>query len=440
MMNFQSWPWIEQTKVRTLDLMSNAIARVPEQWWEPLIKRWLASGIVHADGVDFVSLLAVELRRRWPDLAPMVRRRFVENMFGNVMWNNGDKRRELREELGSAPLLMVISPTMRCNLKCEGCYSANYDRSDVIDTATFHRIIEEAKQLGIHFIVISGGEPFMRSDLLEIFERHHDVQFLVYTNSTIIYRDNLAPKLAELGNVMPAISVEGYAYETDARRGKGTFNKIIGAMSALRREGVLFGYSATPMRHNNDLLVSDEFVDYYRNLGCFFGWYFHYMPVGRDPNLDLMPTVDQRKYRMERIREIRKTKNIVVSDFWTDGTLVGGCLSAGRVYFHINAQGGVEPCVFHQFSVDNVMNKSLREALNSDYFRFIRTKNDDQKNLLTPCPVCDNPQILREAVQSFHPEVSQIGGYDTIEKLAEGLDDYSRKLHETMDPIWEKLA
>lgn len=438
-MSMHANQWRTAATIRGLHLLETIWRRVPEEMLLPSLKKWISTGIRHADGVDFISLLAVELKRQWPRFAPNVRKRFVENMFGHNMLLAGKRRLAMFDAIGEAPVVMVISPTMRCNLKCTGCYSANYDKQDAIDTATFDRILCEAKEMGIHFIVVSGGEPYMRADLLEMFARHQDILFMTYTNGVLIYREKLAAKLAELGNVMPAISVEGFADETDVRRGKGVFNQIIGAMSALREAGVIFGFSATPMRPNNDLLVSDEFIEFYKNLGCFFGWYFNYMPVGRNPNLDLMPTIEQRAYRMDRVREIRRTHSILASDFWTDGTLTGGCLSAGRVYFHINAQGGVEPCVFHQFHVDNVLDKPLKEALNSPYFQYLRQRLYQSENPLCPCPVSDNPGILRDAVKLYRPQASQAGGTATVEDLAAGLDRYSRTLHQTMDPIWAEM-
>jgi MoaA/NifB/PqqE/SkfB family radical SAM enzyme len=391
-MNTAPNPWRTAATMRGLQVLEKLWRRIPGEVLLPPLKKWIGTGIRHADGVDFMTLLAVELKRQWSRFAPNVRKRFVENMFGYNMLLAGPRRKSMLNAIGEAPLVMVISPTMRCNLKCVGCYSAHYRKEDAIDTATFDRLLNEAREMGIHFIVVSGGEPYIRPELLDMFTRHQDLLFMTYTNGVVIHRDKLASKLAELGNVMPAISVEGFAGETDARRGKGVYNRIIGAMSALREAGVLFGFSATPMRHNNDLLVSDEFIEFYKNLGCFFGWYFNYMPVGRKPNLELMPTVEQRAYRMDRVREIRQKHSILVSDFWTDGTLCGGCLSSGRVYFHINAQGGVEPCVFHQFYVDNVLDKPLKEALNSPYFQYMRQRLYQSENPLCPCPVSDNPE------------------------------------------------
>ncbi|RME24218.1 MAG: radical SAM protein, partial [Deltaproteobacteria bacterium] len=261
-----------------------------------------------------------------------------------------------------------------------------------------------------------------------------------YTNGAIIAEKKLAGKLAELGNVIPCVSVEGFEEETDARRGKGTHKKIRKAMRMMKEAGMLFGYSATPMRHNNELLCSDKFVEYYMDLGCNIGWYFNYMPVGRDPDLSLMPTPAQRLHRYHRIRAIREKYGILAADFWCDGALVGGCLSGGRTYFHVNASGGVEPCVFHQFSVDNINEKSLLECLNSDYFREIRKKLREVENPLRPCPIIDNPQMLRHFVKKYNPKPSQPGGDALLYgELAKGLDEYAAEMKRIFDPVFEQV-
>lgn len=430
------------------DLLKNSIklgldiiSLVPDKVFEAFVSQQLHRNLNYPDGADFLTKALVLFKKRYSSLHPNVRKAFAEAFIYNEMIEGVKRRKEVEKILGlaSSPSTMVISPTMRCNLKCVGCYSGNYRREDKISPKELDRIITEAKeQLGIYFVVVSGGEPFIRDDILDLFDKHSDVFFMTYTNGTLIYDRKLAPKLAELGNVMPCISVEGFSEETDSRRGKGTFKKIIGAMSQLRNEGVLFGFSATPMRHNNELIVSDEFVDFYTNLGCFLGWYFNYMPVGRNPDLNLMPTVEQRLYRYNRVRELRKTKDIVLADFWCDGALVGGCLSAGRAYFHINAEGGIEPCVFNQFWVDTVFDKPLIEALNSAYFRFLRSKLAEVDNPLRPCPIIDRPEITREAWQKFKPNVSQKGGDKLFSEFVKPLDEYSQKMQEVFDPIWEK--
>ena len=428
-------------RTNSLNIFSEAIMRIPDPILFNVMEWLLEKGMAMPDGRAFILKLAHEIKSHWHSLHPNVRRRFVNNLFGNVMLFSGDKHKAVIKKLGDWPAIMVVSPTMRCNLACKGCYSANYNREDAISTERFDRLLTECEELGIYFVVVSGGEPYLRRDLLDMFEKHHDIEFMTYTNGTIISKKHLAPRLAELGNVIPCISVEGFEEETDARRGKGVYKHVMNAMDELREAGVIFGFSATPMRHNNDLLVSDEFIDYYISKGAMIGWYFSYMPVGRDPNLDLMPTPEQRLYRMHRIREIRSTKPIVAADFWADGELSGGCLSGGRVYFHVNASGGVEPCVFQQFSVDNILEKPLIETLNSPYFRNMREQIAKFDNPLSPCPVIDHPEVLRDSVRRFHAKPAQPGADRLLdEDIAKGLDKYAADLKKVMDPEFAKRA
>lgn len=421
-------------------LVPKTLASLPPSLVEKVARRLAAPRFGYLpEGLDFIVSVVKGLHRQSATKSPHVFNRFTRNLFLNAFVKSGPARQRVRDRTGGyAPELMVVSPTMRCNLKCTGCYSANYVAKDELTTAELDDLLLQAKDLGLYLVVVSGGEPYMREDLLDVFAKHDDMVFMTYTNGTLLSRDRRAEKLAALGNVMPCISVEGFEKETDERRGKGVFGKILDAMAALREAGVIFGLSATPTRLNNELLVSDEFIDFYVKQGCFLGWYFNYMPVGRNPDLSLMPTPEQREYRRRRINSLRKRKEIVLADFWCDGPLVGSCLSGGNVYFHVNSRGGVEPCVFNQYSLDNIRTRRLADIIESPYFTYIRGRITEIENPLRPCPIIDRPQILRDMVEKFHPTPSQEGGDATVTTLAPELNKYARRLQQIMDPVWEK--
>jgi len=349
-------------------------------------------------------------------LSKNCKEKFIENFFINAAILGSQKSMKVGKKIGfGLPWFFVISPTAKCNLKCVGCYAFEYQKNslpfEVVD-----RVLNEAKELGIHFITISGGEPFIWPHLFKILEKHNDMFFQIYTNGTLI-NEQVAKRLSELGNAAPAISVEGFEKKTDERRGKGTFQKIMKAMDNLKKHGVLFGFSATCTSKSSDVLVSDEFIDFFVKKGCKFGWYFQYIPIGRKPALNLMSSVAQRGHLRERVSEIRNTKPIFIGDFWNDGPYVHGCLAGARPggYFHINCNGDVEP---------------IREA--APYC--------DNKNLLTPCALIDNPQVARDTVKKYGAKPSYSGGEDFVEdpKVTKFLDDYSKEYHKITDPIWEK--
>jgi MoaA/NifB/PqqE/SkfB family radical SAM enzyme len=389
-------------------------------------------------GKIFFDHIFVNLKKKLPNLSKNVKKKILDNFVCNFLLLSGDKRKTFIEKNGFyPPLFYVISPSMHCNLKCYGCYSANYTREDKLSFEKINQIIDEGKSYGIFFYTISGGEPFVRKDLIDIFKRNSDCYFQVYTNGSLI-DGKMAEKLAELGNVFPSISVEGFEAETDERRGKGHFKKIVSAMQYLKDNGILFGFSATATKFNNEIIVSNEFIDFYIKQGCFLGWYFNYIPIGREPDIKLMPTPEQRNYRRKMVAEIRETKPIVVADFWNDGVLSHGCLSGGRVYLHINANGGVEPCVFAQFAADNVFDKSIEEILNSTYFSSIRSEQIKIKNRLRPCMIIDHPQILRKVVANGHAKATQEGGESIITALKDDMDNYSSSYAEIADKVWSE--
>lgn len=366
------------------------------------------------------------------------REKLVHNLIVNGMFLGTRKRNQIMTEQGwRPPFFFVVSPTMRCNLNCIGCYAGSYSQKDVLTSGDIDRLFSEAKELGIYFITISGGEPFVRKDLLDLFEKYNDIYFQVYTNGTLI-SEEVVDRLAALGNVAPAISVEGYAAETDHRRGDGVYKKLEEVWKRLTDKGVIFGFSATPTRRNIDLVFSDEFIDTMIEKGALFGWYFHYIPIGRKPDVTLMPTPDQRAVARKRVNILRNTKPIILADFWNDGHLTGGCIAGGRTYMHINANGDAEPCVFVHFAVDNIRNKSLREVMDSSLMRAIQKRQPYSKNLMTPCMVIDEPWVLREIVQETGAHDTDGGGDSILNRLAGYLDNYSAEIHKRYDPIWAK--
>jgi MoaA/NifB/PqqE/SkfB family radical SAM enzyme len=114
---------------------------------------------------------------------------------------------------------------------------------------------------------------------------------------------------------------------TDYRRGKGTYAKVINAMKIMHKYGNMFGFSATYHRMNAESIGSELFLNTMLRLGCCFGWYFTYMPVGSDANPDLIITPEQRAEMYHRLRAYRQRKPLFIMDFWNDGEYTLGCIA-----------------------------------------------------------------------------------------------------------------
>jgi len=383
-------------------------------------------------------------------ISKVTREKLAKNFFCD--WVMEAKKRERLEEEGfKAPWFFVISPTNACNLNCYGCYAHEYEKGEGLSYATFDRILREAKQLGIYFITISGGEPFYfkdretGKDLLDLLEEHDDMFLQIYTNGTLLDEKRIE-RLAKIGNTAPAISMEGFKKETDERRGKGVWEKINEARESLHQAGILQGFSVTVTRENADIVSSDEFIDDLIAKHVSFGWYFIYIPIGKEPAVELVPTPEQRSKLREKVWEWRSNKPIFVGDFWNDGPWTGGCIAGGRKYFHINSRGDVEPCVFIHFAVDNIMElwkkgKGLREAIISPFFLSIRRKQLERNhNWLTPCAIIDKPEILRDVVKEYNAYPTHKGAETIIKgKIAHFLDEYAKHLEAITGPEFEKM-
>jgi len=390
------------------------------------------------------------IARIFSDTSPACRRALV-SLFVDHTWEGYRQRRRFQKEHGLfPPSFIVISPLARCNLKCVGCYAGAYGAQEpVLSYDDIERILKEVRGWGSRFVVISGGEPLLLwrrmpgSDrgLRDIAAQYRDTLFLMYTNGTLI-TDELARELAELGNVTPAISIEGYREETDARRGAGVFDQVVGAMQRLREHGALYGASVTYTSQNYQTVASDQFLDMLLELGCYYAWYFMYVPVGREPALELMVTPEQRRLVARKTWEWFTTRPIFVADFWNSGPLVGGCIAAGRPngYLHITHQGDICPCVFMMYSDQNIHTTDsptpLTDALHSEFFTRLRAgQRTKQHNPLAPCMIVDHPEVLKEAVETTGAHPTQ-DGQTVLTTLHEELVRRARQWQQIADEMW----
>lgn len=369
---------------------------------------------------------------------PRVQSRLAENLFLKHHWKGKALRRSFWEKGMTVPFCILISPTMRCNLSCAGCYAGEYDQKDDLSPEVLDRILTEGKKFGAHMVILLGGEPLVYRQLLDLMATHSDVAFMMFTNGTLI-SPNVADRLRTLANVAPIFSLDGFEEETDARRGKGAFRRVMGAMDLCRERGLLFGFSCMVTRENLDTIVGDEFNDLLIQKGCFLGWHFLYMPVGRDANPSLMPTPEQREsLRTRGAALIRTKKPLFIADFWNDAPWVGGCIAGGNQYVHINSRGDVEPCIFCHFATENVKEKSLLECLQSPFFKAIRAQQPYAPNLLRPCMLIDHPQLFRRLVDQYGPRPTHPGAEELVGTLGPILDRYSQEAAEILDSAWKR--
>ena len=402
----------------------------------------------HKAQVRDVAKVLTEPDGNWRELAirlltethPNIMKSIGVNFFVNASLVGIPRQYKISEELGvQVPYAILMDPTEKCNLRCTGCWAGDYQRVRELDYEVMDRVCREAEELGIYLIVVSGGEPMAAKDkLLRLAESHPNQLFHPFTNGTLIDEDFVS-EMVRVGNIAPALSLEGLEEETDNRRGKGVYRKIMRAMDLMREAGCVFGFSACYARNNVDVIASDEFIDTMVDKGCTFGWFFTYVPVGSEPNLDLMATPEQRAKMYDAVRRFRNTKPIFLVDFWNDGEFSLGCIAGGRRYLHINAAGDVEPCAFIHYATDNINDVSLKEALASPLMRAYQKRQPFNQNMLRPCPLIDNPEKLVEIIKESGARSTQLGEHTVEPEALAGKiqEEYTQHWAVRADQLWK---
>jgi MoaA/NifB/PqqE/SkfB family radical SAM enzyme len=416
----------------TLARMTHLMELIPKKDYYKERIRWMRQLI--RDGHPSIEFP----RRILRDVHPNQRQKWITNLAVNHLLVGTNKRKTWADREGFyPPSTVVISPTMKCNLSCYGCYAGDYGKNLELSLAEVDSVLTQMKEMGVYFAVISGGEPFFMPDIFDIFRKHSDMAFLVFTHGGLI-DEAMVEKLIEVGNVMPAFSLEGYEAETDARRGQGHFRKVMQAMDLLKEAGLSFCGSFTQTSQNTPIITDSAYIDMLLAKGVFALWLFTYVPVGREPSLELMATPEQRDQLRNRVAEFRASKPMLFVDFWNDGPIISGCIAGGRKYFHVNANGDIEPCVFCHFAVDNIRRTTIKEALRSPLFQKIRQRQAEHDNLLRPCMLIDHPEVGRELAATPGAYATHPGAEEIFTDLAPRMDEYAGAYAAVADPAWEK--
>ncbi len=293
------------------------------------------------------------------------------------------------------PSFLIASITGDCNLRCAGCYDrANHAAcgcSAELLRDDWARVFCEAEALGIAAILLAGGEPLMRMDVIEQAALHPSILFPVFTNGTLL-DEKLMPLLKKRRNLIPIISIEGSAALTDARRGEGVFAQTESAMQRLQDDGLLFGASITVTSENLSAVTDDVFIGALRAKGCRAVVFVEYVPVEK-PELAL--TGDDRRALADAVARLRQINHLIVISFPGDEAESSGCLAAGRGFFHINAAGGAEPCPFSPYSDVNIKDMTLREALQSPLFVRLRADESLRKDHAGGCALFEQADYVR---------------------------------------------
>ncbi len=287
------------------------------------------------------------------------------------------KRAKLEADWEHIPPFLIASITNCCNLHCAGCYSRCNNATN--DTEPVHqltddewlKIFNEADDLGVSFILLAGGESLLRKCVIEAAGKKQNILFQIFTNGTFM-SEQYFDMFDKNRNLIPIMSIEGEKEATDNRRGEGVFDKLISNMDELYNRGLIYGASVTVTTENLKDVSSESFISKLSAKGCKVVIFVEFVPV-TDDSKHLAPGDDDREYLKNEIMRLRREHpEMVFVSFPGDEKSSGGCIAAGRGFFHINSHGGAEPCPFSPYSDINVKDTSLREAMNSRLFKALQ--------------------------------------------------------------------
>ena len=380
---------------------------------------------------DDGSALSQYLNRALDEIDPNVLKTTLLNFGFEAMLNGTMTIRKMREvHQCNIPWLILMDPTSACNLHCTGCWAAEYGNKLNLSYDELASIVRQGRELGVYFYMFTGGEPLVRKkDIIRLCGEFSDCQFLAFTNGTLVDQA-FCDEMKRVGNLMLAISLEGEPEVNDLRRGQGVYGKVMYAMELLKANGLIFGTSICYTSSNCMSVTSPEFVKLMVEKGCRYAMYFHYMPVGNEASQDLMPSPEQRMYIKDRIRHIRRLKDgegLFTMDFQNDG---------GRNYFHINANGDAEPCVFIHYSNANIRTSTLLEILKSPLFMAYRDRQPFNENHLRPCPMLENPEILQQMVAQTGAKSTDLQSPESAEHLCGKCAEYAAHWKPCADKLW----
>jgi MoaA/NifB/PqqE/SkfB family radical SAM enzyme len=284
---------------------------------------------------------------------------------------------------------MIASITKRCNLSCKGCYSRVQHRSieEELTSRQWVNVLKEARDLGISIVLIAGGEPFTRGEILDITGSFREVIFPIFTNGTLL-SDEMIKRLKKQKNVLPVVSIEGFEKETDDRRGLGTFENVVNIIRKIKNSRIFFGVSITTTRSNFDVVTNEKFIRTLMDAGCRIFFFVEYVPV-EEGSEELVLADAQRRSIINMMQEFRARFNRIFVVFPGDEEIFGGCLAAGRGFVHISPEGNLEPCPFAPYSDVNLKNISLKEALQSRFLNAIRQNHDKLTETKGGCALWD---------------------------------------------------
>ena len=287
------------------------------------------------------------------------------------------------------PFMVSYSVTTKCNLKCKHCYSNSVEQAapDELSTEEAFHLVDDLSQWGIGLLIIDGGEPLCREDLLDIvkYASSKGIRTTIGSNGTLI-DEAMSRKMVDVGVMAVAISVDGADAAThDSFRGvDGAFEQTLKGIDACRNVGLPFQLNMVIRKDNLSQL--EDMLRLAVDLGANAAEVFDLVAAGRAKNecKELVLSLEERKVAMEQLAQaqedypilirvpgcpiyplILQEKNIKPKHFPAEMLrripYYGRGCAAGMPmgYVMVLSNGEVNPCMLLQVNLGNIREQSI---------------------------------------------------------------------------------
>lgn len=207
-----------------------------------------------------------------------------EDKKDSIRYSNDCKNHKLGVKKNMGPVV-AWNITGRCNYKCKHCYSSSINQSmDELSTNDAKKLIDSFKKLNVPVVLLSGGEPLMRSDLFEIIEyiKNSGIKVSLSTNGSLI-NSNVAKKLKALNISYAGISIDGIEETNDLFRGvEGAYKKSLDGIKSCQENGIKVGLRFTLNKQNYKQI--DSILNLMKKMEIKRICFYHLIPSGRGKN------------------------------------------------------------------------------------------------------------------------------------------------------------
>lgn len=319
-----------------------------------------------------------------------------------------------------------IELASECNERCIHCYIPHEFKCDCIDRNLFNNIIDEGRKMNIINVTLSGGEPLLHKDIIDILKkcRNADLSVNLLTNLTLLTEEILIEmKKNPLLSVQTSIYSMNPVVHDSITKVKGSFIKTMNSLKKIFEAGIPVQISCPVMKQNKDtfyevvqwgkkkgIIVTTEFV--------IFGTYDH-----SNSNLKNRLSIQE----IENVFETNLTDNYV--DFYLETAKEKECLtqkdavcSICRYSLCVSASGNVYPCVGWNNNVLGNLNyqtiyeiwnnsKEINRLRNIKMASFPKCLNCENKGYCTICMMSnsnENSDGNEFQINDFHCKVAEI--------------------------------